>query len=185
MNALIMLREAGQSACLPPRIEIAPGSAITMPGRGPLFLPRWSRGGMTLQGAVALRLSRLGKCIERSFASRYYDAVAGAVLVRPADMTEAPGALGAAADGSMALGAWIPWDGKEDLMIGGNVFGEERITAAALDADGIIAQLSEYMTLRMGDLIVAAMLPMRVPAERDRDVEISVNGAPSLKITIK
>ena len=115
-------------------LTIVPSSAMVMPGK-PLFLPDFGEN-WTATPHTAYRLCRLGKTIGAKFAKRYVDASTTVWLVRPA-ASEVPASVMAAADYSMVVNEFQP--------------------AALSDTDAIcrtIADLSAYMTLQMGDIIV-------------------------------
>ncbi len=186
MNVIIAQRKEGEPMPLFPDISLCPGAGVVMPGRGPLFIPAWYQGEALLTPVPVLRLSRLGKNIERKFASRYYNAMAVGVLVRPADMDAVPRELAAAADSAMALGAWVPLQPDEPVTI--EVPSPQlslSLPSMATFADEVIVTLSRYMTLRMGDLLVPFLPEVQFPAPQNQMLNISLNGVPSLEVKIK
>lgn len=186
MNVIIINRTVGESLQPAPSIAVCPGSGVVMPGRGPLFIPAWLKGDAMLRPVVVLRLSRLGKNIEEKFATRYYDAMAAGVLVRPASVEEVPSGLAAAADSAMALGSWMPLQPEQPLTLtveSPNV--SQTLTQNAFDANEAIVNLSRFMTLRMGDFLVPVLPDCEFVAQRDTLLKISLNGTPSLEVKIK
>ena len=66
------------------RVGALPDTALQTRGK-PVFIPDWG-GECEARCALAVRISRLGKSIERRFATRYFDAVAPAVKLEMQDM---------------------------------------------------------------------------------------------------
>ncbi len=115
-----------------------------------------------------LRVSRLGRCIAPKFAQRYYDAVAPGVdfysadLLRDAKQSGKPWTEAIAFENSLAVGAWqelsslqaaeqTQWSVQRD---GQRI---EWMTASLEQwqeqMDRAVAQASELLTIRQGDLI--------------------------------
>lgn len=123
------------------------------PDRRPLFLPE--EGADSLSGALrlALRVDRLGKCIDRRFAARYIGAAAVVALIDGPGMTPY-------SDDSIVQGTWLDLhdfpaectaalvtaDGVETVSIG-TVIDIEAAAAA-------IALLSDGATFKTGDVVI-------------------------------
>lgn len=156
---------------LPPAIWSVPDSAIVLPGR-PIFLPDFSEA-WSVELSPALRISRLGKAISEKFANRYYDAITLVLRLKPDDMINAfqeanePQCLASAFDNCVQLGEWIPI-GDEGLpeTINIKVFGTDlSLTKEQLRADASIADISRYITIRTGDIICPASMPIAFPVK--------------------
>lgn len=124
-------------------VAIHADSAIAAP-RQPFFIPDWGSGWVA-DWHLAVRMSRLGKCIAEKFAGRYFDALAAAAWLRPASAgPDIPGGMLMAADSTVALGDWL-----DPLAHTGS---------AGVWTPGAIAQtvsrLSEYMTFKTGDVLL-------------------------------
>ena len=135
MKAILIHRQTAESP-ISGGLTIVPSSAMVMPGKS-LFLPDFGEN-WTATPHTAYRLCRLGKTIDAKFANRYVDASTTVWLVRPTS-SEVPASVMAAADYSMVVNEFQP------------------ITLT--EADTIcrtISDLSSYMTLQMGDIIVDA-----------------------------
>lgn len=107
--------------------------ASLLSNRKPMFRPDWSSD-IRATHCTVVRISRLGKCIEERFASRYYDAVAPGVDFIAMDHVESDYSRATAFDASLCVGEWT----------------------SAIPSDEInraIARVSEIVTLRMGDLV--------------------------------
>lgn len=146
-------------------IFLKPDSAILKDGK-PFFLPDFSNE-VHYETEVVVRICRLGKCIAPRFAHRYYDAVTVGIDFTARDMQRRfrevgnPWELCKGFDGSAAIGNFVPL-----AEVGGDV---QRLNFH-LDIDGktvqqgctadmlfcvddIIAYVSRFMTLKIGDLL--------------------------------
>lgn len=141
-----------------PDIDIHPDSALILPGR-PLFMPEWGEGWVaSLHPSV--KIGRLGKNIARKFASRYYDGISLSLRVSLREPAGLEGVL-SGMDSSLVNGSWLPAEhASEDMRVQVAVSDEtvaESVTGPiAQTVDEVIAKVSEYMTLKMGDVV---MLP--------------------------
>lgn len=186
MNVIIINRTAEEALQTAPTMSLCPGSGVVMPARGPLFIPAWLKGEAWLRPVVVLRLSRLGKNVERKFASRYYDAMAAGVLMRPTADEGVPAELASAADSAMALGTWMPLQPERPLTLSVESPATTlTLTRQEVAADDAIVALSRFMTLRMGDLLVPVLPDIKFTAQRDSVLKISLNSIPSLEVKIK
>lgn len=113
-------------------------SAIAAKGT-PLFLPE---GQWECQFRVAVRVDRLGKAVNRKFASRYYRHFTVANYLRPINPTDTDGVAYDAIDDAIVLGEWLPIDDdRYDLL-------------QKHDIDGIYESLSRHTTFKTGDIII-------------------------------
>lgn len=171
------------------RIDLLADSSILSGGR-PLFVPDWAQAFVgTL--AVTARVGRLGKCIVPRFAHRYWDGASACLLTHGVDADGNRidrGALSRAHDGALMLGEMRP---KEALMAGATVTcvaGGTTVNAAldhmAQAIDALVCQVSQHMTLKMGDMLCIA-LPDTVSLGLDMAVELSCCGTTVLKTKIK
>lgn len=186
MNVIIVNRMTGEPLAITPSVSITPGSGVVMPGRGPMFIPAWNSADAYLRPVVVVRLSRLGKNIESRFASRYYDAVAAGMLLRPSPKESIPVELAAAADNAMALGTWIPMQPGQSLTLTvENPKTSLTFAPEELGIDAAITTLSRYMTLRMGDLLVPILPQIQMEATPETMMRIALNDTISLEVKIK
>lgn len=166
MNYALHNRELGhEQESKEPVIFLKPDSAILKDGK-PFFLPDFSNE-VHYETEVVVRICRLGKCIAPRFAHRYYDAVTVGIDFTARDMQRRfrevgnPWELCKGFDGSAAIGNFVPL-----AEVGGDV---QRLNFH-LDIDGktvqqgctadmlfcvddIIAYVSRFMTLKIGDLL--------------------------------
>ena len=148
-----------------PVIFMKPDSAILKDGK-PFFLPDFSNE-VHYETEVVVRICRLGKHIAPRFTHRYYDAVTVGIDFTARDLQRRfreagnPWELCKGFDNSAAIGSFVPLE-----QVGGDV---QRLDFH-LDIDGqtvqrgctadmlfrvddIIAYVSRFMTLKIGDLL--------------------------------
>lgn len=89
----------------------------------------------------AVRICRLGRCISTRFADRYYDSV---TLCARMEAPTLPPAVGCCFDECLSVGEWTEFWHADKVF--GNV--------ADFDAREQIAEVSQYFTLRQGDVIL-------------------------------
>lgn len=148
------------------------GDSSLLVNHKPFFIPDWSHD-IRMIPCVVLRVSRLGKNIEATFAHRYYDAVALGLNICAADyIAKGDCVRGWAFDYSLPLGKWIaidenPW---KDLII---------------TMDEAIAQASKVMTIRQGDLIAIDCNIAARKLEKEETIQIESNGEELLYCKIK
>ena len=111
-------------------------SAILNQGK-PFFIPD-HLGRIDYETEVVVRICRLGKNIPERFAHRYYDAL----------------------DGSAAIGEWVPKEKFLDIQrihfhldINGKTVQEGCTSDMLYRVDEIIAYISQFFTLKTGDIL--------------------------------
>ena len=149
-------------------------SAILNQGK-PFFVPD-HLGRIDYETEVVVRICRLGKSIPQRFAHRYYDALTIGIdftardLQKKASEAGQPWTICKGFDGSAAIGEWIP---KEKLLtdpeapceqsglqrlhfhldINGKTVQEGCTSDMLYTVDEIIAYISQFFTLKTGDLL--------------------------------
>ncbi len=132
----------------------------------PLYIPRFTRG-VTGGCGLVVRIDRVGKCIDERFASRYYREVTLAVGFAAADLLAADAARGlpweraTAFDHSFAIAPRFvaPAEAGDTgrlrftLEVNGAVCQEGFTGDMLRPVDRLIACVSQYLTLRTGDLL--------------------------------
>lgn len=148
-----------------PVIFMKPDSAILKDGK-PFFLPDFSQE-IHYETEVVVRICRLGKNIAPRFARRYYDAVTVGIDFTARDMQRRfrevgnPWELCKGFDNSAAVGRFIPLDEAGDdvqhldfhLDIDGQEVQHGNTRDMLFRVDDIIAYVSRFMTLKIGDLL--------------------------------
>lgn len=166
MNYALHNQELGHTQVAPdPVIFLKPDSAILKDGK-PFFLPSFSEQ-VDYETELVVRICRLGKCISPKFAHRYYDAVTVGIDFTARDLqrrfreTGNPWELCKGFDNSAAIGRFVPLEevggDVQDLHFHLDIDGERRQTGHTADmlhrVDDIIAYVSRFMTLKIGDLL--------------------------------
>lgn len=173
MKLIALTREPGSSVAEFPDARLFPDSAITLPGK-PLFLPDFTPS-WEAHLLIGVRVSRLGKDISPRFASRYYDAVALLLRFVPLPESIFSGALASAFDGSIQQGSWLtidkPIEGPIDVRCGDMSL---TISPEDLALDRALSAVSHYLTIRNGDIICPATLPVRLPVSVGDNVTGSI-----------
>lgn len=172
-------------------IELLADSSILTSGR-PLFIPDWAAS-FTATLSVAARINRLGKCITTRFAHRYWDAITGCLLTQGIDKRGnaiAQHALTRAHDSSLILGQMLSKDKLPDDAVH-LVCTVDNQTVAQVTLQGMttlindtICQMSQYMTLKMGDLLCISS-GCTLPLDINTTTELTLNGQQVLKTKIK
>lgn len=148
-----------------PVIFLKPDSAILRDGK-PFFLPDFSNE-LHYETELVVRICRLGKCIAPRFAHRYYDAVTVGIDFTARDLQcrlreqGHPWELSKCFDNSAAIGEFISLEkvGGDvqnidfHLDIDGKQVQHGNTRDMLFKVDEIIAHVSKYMTLKIGDLL--------------------------------
>lgn len=157
----------GDGRELPQQVYLIADSAVIKNNK-PFFVPHFAQA-FTGRLALALHIDRLGKHIAPRFAHRYCLAVAPAIKVTAHHIdtpqsSESHSALANAFDGALLLGDFDPIDeaiGINDTIVTVTLNSENAgtgsLTTMNIDYREIIAKLSTFFTLKMGDLIVVEM----------------------------
>lgn len=157
-----MGRSAGETD---PVVFMKPETALLKDGK-PFFIPHFSEQ-VEHEAEVVVRICRVGKNIAPRFACRYYDAFTVGVDFTARDLQRRQRELGApweiakAFDGSAALGLWVA---KEELpslaegipfslQLNGTTVQQGNTRDMIYGIDDIIAYVSRFFTLKMGDII--------------------------------
>ena len=166
MNYALHNKELGHThENMEPVIFLKPDSPILKHGK-PFFIPDFSNE-VHYETEVVVRICRLGKNIAPRFAHRYYDAVTVGIDFTARDLQRKfreagnPWELCKGFDNSAAIGTFVPLE-----QVGGNVqnldfhltIDDKEVqrghTADMLfRVDEIIAYVSRFMTLKIGDLL--------------------------------
>lgn len=148
-----------------PVLFMKPDTALLKDGK-PFFLPPFS-GRIEYETELVVRISRLGKNIAPRFAHRYYDAVTVGIDFTARDLQArlraegSPWEISKGFDGSAVVGDFIPVDeaagNLQDLHFSLRIDGKEVQRGHTADmifpVDEMIAYISRFYTLRMGDLL--------------------------------
>lgn len=131
----------------------------------PFFLPD-ELGRIDYETELVVRICRLGKSIPQRFAYRYYDAVTVGIDFTARDLQNKlraegkPWDLCKGFDGSAAIGEWVSIEKFRDIQaihfrldINGNTVQEGCSSDMLFKVDEIIAYISQWFTLKTGDIL--------------------------------
>ena len=149
----------------------------------PFFLPE-ELGQVDYETELVVRICRLGKSIPQRFAHRYYDAVTCGIDFTARDLQRncrekgLPWTLCKGFDGAAVIGEWVPVEKFRDIQaihfhldINGTTVQEGCTSDMLYGVDELIAYISQWFTLKTGDLIYTGT-PMGVgPVHIDDHLE--------------
>lgn len=131
----------------------------------PFFVPDFM-GRIDYEAELVIRICRLGKNIPQRFAHRYYDAVTVGIDFTARDVQQQlrekglPWDLSKSFDGAAAIGEWVSKDKFLDVQalrfhldINGQTVQEGCTADMVFCIDEIVAYISQYFTLKTGDVI--------------------------------
>jgi 2-keto-4-pentenoate hydratase/2-oxohepta-3-ene-1,7-dioic acid hydratase in catechol pathway len=132
----------------------------------PFFIPDFSSD-MQYEAEIVVKINRLGKCVSRRFASRYYDEITVGIDMTARDLQRKlrqeglPWEISKSFDGSAVTGKFISIE-KEGLHIDavpfrldidGKTVQQGNTADMIFKTDEIIEYISRFVTLKIGDLI--------------------------------
>ena len=147
-----------------PVVFLKPDTAILLKGQ-PFFIPEFSQD-VHHEVEVLVRINRIGKHIQPKFASKYYDEISLGIDFTARDLQAQLKAKGLpwekakGFDGAAVVGKWIakqelpPVDKLNFALNKNNETVQESNTALMLwKIDELIAYISQFFTLKIGDII--------------------------------
>lgn len=151
--------------------------------RKPFFVPEFM-GRIDYEAELVVRISRLGKSIPERFAHRYYDAVTLGIDFTARDLQHRlrqaglPWELSKSFDGSAAIGTWMPKEQLGDVQslhfhldINHRTVQSGHTADMTFTIDQIIAYVSQFYTLKTGDLIFTGTPPGVGPVKENDHME--------------
>ena len=149
----------------------------------PFFVPDFM-GRIDYEAELVIRICRLGKNIPQRFAHRYYDAVTVGIDFTARDVQQQlrekglPWDLSKSFDGAAAIGEWVSKDKFLDVQalrfhldINGQTVQEGCTADMVFGIDEIVAYISQYFTLKTGDVIFTGTPAGVVPVHIDDHLE--------------
>jgi 2-keto-4-pentenoate hydratase/2-oxohepta-3-ene-1,7-dioic acid hydratase in catechol pathway len=164
-NYVAHAKELGNDIPGEPVIFMKPDSAL-LRNNDPFYIPDWSKE-VHYELELIVRINRLGKSIERQFASRYYSEIGLGIDFTARDLQNRLREQGLPWEKSKAFdySAMIsrefmpvtelpdPASIKFHLNLNGNTVQEGDSALMIFSIDELITQVSKYFTLKIGDLI--------------------------------
>lgn len=133
--------------------------------RKPFFIPD-HLGQIDYEAELVVRICKLGKTVPERFAHRYYDAVTVGVDFTARELQKKlreagqPWDLCKGFDGAAALGEWVSKEKFRDVQamhfhldINGQTVQEGRTSDMIFSIDHIVSYISQFFTLKTGDII--------------------------------
>ena len=174
--------ELGNAVPAEPLFFLKPDSAV-LPHRHPLYIPAWTSE-VHHEVELLVRITRNGKSIAPEFAHRYFDEVSLGIDFTARDVQSALKAKGhpwekaKGFDGSAVLSKkWLPkssfaggWE-KAPFVLqkSGEVVQSATAESMLFHVHDLISHVSQYMTLKMGDILFTGT-PSGVGPVADGDV---------------
>lgn len=166
MNYSLLCHELHAGEALPqePVIFMKPDSALLKDSK-PFFIPDFCEQ-VDYETEMVVRICRLGKNISGRFAHRYYDAVTVGIDFTARDLQRKfraegkPWELCKGFDSSAAIGDWVSVEKLGDIQkvnfhldIDGKTVQQGNTADMLFSVDQIIAYVSRFCTLKIGDLL--------------------------------
>lgn len=162
--------EMGRPLPSEPVVFLKPDSSL-LKNNKPFFLPGFSSM-IQYETEVVIKISKLGKGISEKFAHRYYDELTLGIDITARDIQNRnsaaglPWELSKCFDGAAPLGRFIPVKSIGDvkniefkLDINGNTVQKGNTSDMVFSINKIVSYVSDYFTLKTGDLIFTGTPP--------------------------
>ena len=162
-----------------PVIFLKPDTSIILK-KQPFFIPDFSND-IHYEVEVIVKINRVGKYISKEFAHKYYDKIGLGIDFTARDIQQnqkkfgLPWEKAKAFDGSALIGKWVNKTSFDDIndinfsLMKNNGLVQQGNTSQMLwDIDSIIAYVSSFFTLKIGDIIFTGT-PAGVGAVKEND----------------
>ena len=162
-----------------PVIFLKPDTSIILK-KQPFFIPDFSND-IHHEVEVIVKINRVGKYISKEFAHKYYDKIGLGIDFTARDVQQnqkqfgLPWEKAKAFDGSALIGKWVNKTSFDDIndinfsLMKNNELVQQGNTSQMLwDIDSIIAYVSSFFTLKIGDIIFTGT-PAGVGAVKEND----------------
>lgn len=163
-NYLPHIQELGHKVPTEPTFFLKPESAMVIRNR-PFFLPDFSQQ-VEYEVELIYRINKVGKYIQEKYAHTYYDAIGLGIDFTARDLQRNciengnPWEIAKAFDGSAVMSQFIDKEEFEDLNnldfhldLNGKTVQSGNSSEMIFTIDKIISYVSQFMTLKMGDVI--------------------------------
>ncbi len=163
----------------------------------PFFIPQFM-GRIDFEGEIVVRISKLGKAIDEKFAHRYYDAITMGIDFTAKDYLAKARAAGnpwdiaKGFDGASVVGTWVEKDRFPDidnihftLDINSKRVQDGCTKDMIFSVHKVISYVSQFYTLRTGDLIFTGTPAGAGPISVDDHFEGYVEGEKLLEFNCK
>jgi 2-keto-4-pentenoate hydratase/2-oxohepta-3-ene-1,7-dioic acid hydratase in catechol pathway len=189
-------KELNNAVPTEPVIFFKPETALLV-GKQPFFYPEFSKD-IHYECEILVRISRLGKNIQKKFANRYYDEIGLGIDFTARDLQNdlkskgLPWEKAKGFDGSAVVGKFVSVDSLNNpkniefqLLKNGTIvqcgFSKDMI----FDIDAIIEHVSQFVTLKIGDIIFTGTPAGVGPIAIGDKLEGLLEGNPNFSLLIK
>ena len=165
--------------------------------RLPFYIPPFSNQ-IHHEVEVLVKINRIGKCIEEKFAHKYYQEIGLGIDFTARDLQKhlkergLPWEKAKAFDGSALIGNWFDKDHFKDLNQldfelekNGVIIQEGNTSQMLWSIDSLIAEVSRFFTLKIGDVIFTGTPAGVGPVYPNDILEGSLEGEKAFKVKIK
>jgi 2-keto-4-pentenoate hydratase/2-oxohepta-3-ene-1,7-dioic acid hydratase in catechol pathway len=179
-----------------PVFFLKPDTAL-IPVRNPFVIPSFSND-VHYEVELVIKINRLGKHIDKQFAHKYYNEISVGVDFTARDIQQQckekglPWEKAKAFDGSAPTGNFISLDEINDLnnlnfslQINGETRQVGNTKDMLFDVDSIIAYISQFFTLKIGDYIFTGTPAGVGPIHRDDKVDCFIEDRKLLSFKVK
>jgi len=179
-----------------PLFFLKPDSAVLL-NKHPFVIPEFSNE-VHYEVEVLVRINRLGKYIAPKFAHKYYNEIGLGIDFTARDLQRTckekghPWEKAKAFDGSAVIGQWVEKEKFKDLHnIDFHLKKNDKIVQSGntanmiYDIDTLIAYVSQYMTLKIGDILFTGTPAGVGPVAIDDKLTGYLNSEESFTLNIK
>lgn len=188
--------EMGRPLPSEPVVFLKPDSSI-LKNNKPFFLPGFSSM-IQYETEVVIKISKLGKGIAPKYAGRYYDELTLGIDITARDIQNRnsaaglPWELSKCFDGAAPLGKFIPVSNAVDvnnldfrLEINDKIVQAGNTSDMIFRIDELVSYVSQYFTLKTGDLIFTGTPAGVGPLKRNDNLVAFLGDKPLLDFMIK
>lgn len=179
-----------------PVIFLKPETAI-LPKRNPFYIPDFTSD-VHYEAELVVRINKIGKNIQEKFAHKYYDEVTLGVDFTARDIQQKlkdkglPWEKAKAFDGSAAIGKFVKLSEVGDLNEAEFTLDKNDIRCQTghpkdmiFSINKLIEYVSQYFTLKIGDLIFTGTPAGVGPVAKDDSLQLKLNNQTLLKLNVK
>ncbi len=196
LNYLDHISESNNSVPSSPLVFIKPDNAL-LRNSNPFYYPEFSRD-VHYEAELVVRINRVGKHVEKRFASRYYSGVGVGIDFTARDLQQKcreeglPWEISKGFDHSAPVGKFLKKEDISDinnikfqLDINGKTVQKGSTLDMIFSIDEIISYVSRFFTLKIGDLIFTGTPAGTGPVNIGDRLCASVNGEVLLDFEIR
>ena len=188
------VKEMGNSISKSPIFFLKPNSAL-LPKRNPFFIPNFSNE-IHYEVELVYKIKKVGKSIDQSFSKNYYSEIGLGIDFTARDLQEEckknghPWEIAKSFDQSALVGEeFIDLNSVNELnfslLKNGEIVQESNANKMIFNIDQIISYISNYMTLKTGDLIFTGTPSGVGPIKIGDNLEGFINDKSMFKVNIK